>query len=71
MTSPALTRFGDDVFAVFRSLLATPDRFVSLTTEQAFGPILALDDSDPAFRDWVAYVTGRYRFLSSTPGHHG
>lgn len=71
VTSPRLKPFGDDVFAVFRSLLATPGHFLSLTTEQAFGPLLALDDLDPAFREWAAYLSGRYRFLSMTLGHNG
>jgi len=68
VTSTPLRRFGKDAFSVFRSLLINPGRFVSLTTEQAFGPLLALDDPDPAFREWAAYLRARYRFLSTTGG---
>ena len=71
VTSPRLQSLGSDVFTVFRSLLETPSRFLSLSTEQAFGPLLMRDDPDPAFREWADYLISRYRFLSVTPGHHG
>lgn len=71
VTSPKLRRLGNDVFSVFRSLLVQPDRFVFLTAEQAFGPLLALNDTDPAFREWAAYLGERYRFLFIASGQNG
>lgn len=71
VTSPRLGQFGDDVFAVFRGLLAHPDRFVSVSTEQLFGPLLALDHVEPAAAAWASYLRERYRFLSTVQDQNG
>ena len=60
VTSPALQRFGDNAFQVFRSLLIRPDDFVNRSTEDLFGPYIAeLAQSDP----WSAYLARRYAFV--------
>jgi hypothetical protein len=64
VTSPDLRRFGDDAFAVFKSLLVRPDDFVSRTTEQVFAPALA--DPGPGAAEWAAYLSDRYTFLKTT-----
>jgi hypothetical protein len=61
VTSSALRRFGDNAFTVFRSLLVRPDDFVSRSTEELFGLLVAeLGDKD----DWSAYLNRRYAFLA-------
>ncbi len=60
VTAPALRRFGDDAFEVFRSLTVCPDDFVSRTVEQVFGPALAGADGDA--RLWADYLLERYSF---------
>jgi hypothetical protein len=65
VTSVSLGLPSDDIFSVFRSLLVEPDRFVSCTTEQVFSPLLGLDHTDPAAREWAAYLRDRYNFLSA------
>jgi hypothetical protein len=71
VTAPALRRFGDDVFSVFRSLLAKPERFVSVTTEQMFAPFLAMHHADPLASGWAAYIRDRYSFLSAIRDQNG
>ena len=61
VTAPALRRFGDDAFEVFRNLLVRPDDFVSRTTEAVFGPALA--EADANARPWANYLLQRYAFL--------
>jgi hypothetical protein len=60
VTSPALRRFGDDAFAVFRSLLVSPENFVSRSTEDLFGPIVLDSGADKLW----SYVGRRYAFLA-------
>jgi hypothetical protein len=63
VTAPALRRFDDDAFAVFRSLLVRPDDFTSVSTEELFGPLVAeLGESDA----WTAYLDRRYGFCRLT-----
>ena len=66
VTSPALRRFGADAFAVFSSLLAEPDRFISRSTEQVFGPFLTMEHTDPLARAWTDCVNSRYTFMTET-----
>ena len=66
VTAPALCRFGDDAFDVFRSVLAEPDRFVARTTEQVFTPFVAGDYAEPAARAWAQYLNERYCFLKAS-----
>lgn len=61
VTAPALRRFGDDAFEAFKAVLVRPGSFVNRTTEQVFGPVLAMAGRDP----WADYLLGRYAFLAS------
>jgi hypothetical protein len=58
VTSPVLRRFGDDAFDVFRSLLANPRDFVSLSIENAFSPLAAWPEAD-----WYPWLRNRYSSL--------
>ena len=64
VTSPALHRFGDDVFEVFRGLLKEPSDFIQCSVEDVFAPILAEVHTDPAAGAWAGYLRDRYRFAS-------
>jgi hypothetical protein len=59
VTSPALKRFGNNAFTVFRSLLTRPEDFVSRSTESLFGPLMS-----DLNNDWAAYLARRYAFLA-------
>jgi len=63
VTSPALRERGDDAFAVYRSLLANPDDFISRSTEGLFAPLIA---SAPADDAWASYLRRRYGFVMAT-----
>ena len=64
VTAPALQRFGADAFGVFRATLVRPEDFVSVSTEDLFGPLLADDTTDPDHRAWADYLQRRYTFLT-------
>ena len=58
VTSPALQRFGDDAFDVFRALLADPSDFRSMSIEAAFAPL-----ADWPEADWYPWLQDRYASL--------
>lgn len=59
VTSPALTRFGTDAFAVHRSLLASPEDFLAVNIGRAFAPVL--DRAEVAGEaEWAGYIRQRY-----------
>ena len=64
VTAPALQRFGDDAFEAFGATLARPEDFVSVSTEDLFGPLLADDTADPDYRAWADYLRRRFTFLT-------
>ena len=64
VTASALQRFGDDAFASFRATLVRPEDFVSVSTEDLFGPLLANDTTDLDHRAWADYLRQRYTFLT-------
>lgn len=63
VTAPALRERGDDAFAVYRSLLASPDDFISRSTESLFAPLIA---AAPADDNWANYLRSRYGFVGAT-----
>jgi hypothetical protein len=58
VTSPALQVYGDDVFEVWRSALARPDRFVQMSTGAMFTQRWAA--RHPSIAPWWDYVSRRY-----------
>lgn len=58
VTSPSPRRFGDDAFAVFRSLLANPKDFIDMPIEHAFAPLAMMPDAD-----WYPWLQERYASL--------
>jgi hypothetical protein len=60
VTAPALASYGDNAFDVFRKLLVRPDDFVSRSTEDVFGQLVAeFGNAD----EWSNYLARRYAFL--------
>jgi hypothetical protein len=58
VTSPALRRFGDDAFSVFRALLTNPEDFIDMPIERAFAPL-----ADWPEADWYPWLQERYSSL--------
>lgn len=59
VTSPGLRRLGgDDAFDVFRSLLANPSDFRSMSIEAAFAPLASWPEAD-----WYPWLQDRYAWL--------
>lgn len=61
VTAPALRRFGDDAFSVFRGLLVSAGDCVDRSTEAVFRGALSEAEGDD--RPWADYLFHRYRFL--------
>lgn len=57
-TAPALADRPGRAVDVWKSLLADPSRFVSVSTEDLFGPLEASHHSD--LEDWSHYIRDRY-----------
>lgn len=65
VTSPSLRRFGDDAFAVFRSLLADTSDFIDLSIEDAFAPLAEMPEAD-----WYPWLQDRYPSLCGAREDH-
>jgi hypothetical protein len=64
VTSPELQPLGDTAMGVWKKLVNTPGRFVSVSTEGLFGPMLAKPSDE--MRPWAEYLTQRYRWLTGS-----
>jgi hypothetical protein len=63
VTSPALRELGDSATQVWKRLLRTPDRFLSVNTEDLFG---GFDHTAfPELHEWGLYLSLRYRWLNA------
>ncbi|TGU93181.1 hypothetical protein EN794_032490 [Mesorhizobium sp. M00.F.Ca.ET.151.01.1.1] len=62
VTSPAMRPLGENAFKVYRSLLVSPDDFISHPTESLFSPLIA---EAPVDDGWGAYLRDRYAFLAA------
>ena len=63
VTSPELRKCGDDAFDVFRSLLANPRDFLSMSIEHAFAPLAKWPETD-----WYPWLRNRYASLWAKTG---
>ena len=61
VTSPTLRQFGDDAFAVFRSLLVDPADFIPMSIEKAFAPLALWEGAE-----WFPWLQDRYSALCET-----
>ena len=64
VTSPELKSLGDTATGVWKRLVKTPGRFLSVSTEELFGPLLA--EPPAGMRGWADYLTERYRWVTGT-----
>lgn len=62
VTSPPLRDLGDTVISVWKSLVKTPDRFRSISTEELFGRFPV--ERFPQLAGWWEYLTARYSWLT-------
>jgi len=63
VTSPGLVELGDTAVNVWKNLLATEHRFVSVNTEDLFADLNG--DALPRISSWIVYVHTRYEWLTA------
>lgn len=63
VTSPKLRLLGNDVFDVWRSLLANPKKFIEVSVGPFFAPILR--EPSTGLNEWAAYIQRRYGSMMS------
>lgn len=61
ITSPKLGTLGATAMDVWRNLARPQTRFLSLNTEQLFGPLFTIQP--PGMQEWLAYIGLRYRWV--------
>ena len=61
VTSPQLINLGDAATSVWRKLVKSEGRFISVSTEQLFGNVSA--ERFPEIKNWVVYIRARYTWL--------
>jgi hypothetical protein len=66
VTAPALRRFGNNAFEVWKYLLVRPDDFVSRSAENLFNPLIEMADAE--IEKWANYLRARYQFLMGSEG---
>src|ERR1044072_3080606 len=64
VTSPALSKFGDDAFEVFTALLVSPGDFIGCTIEQAVAPLAGWPEAR-----WYSGLVARYPGLCDLRPH--
>jgi hypothetical protein len=65
VTSPALESLGESATGVWKSLVKTEGRFISVATEQLFGNLSA--KQLPEMEPWLEYIQARYAWVRSYP----
>jgi hypothetical protein len=68
VTSPGLVPLGDKATNVWASLLRTPGRFLSVSSERLFGGLAFAEY--PALYPWLIYIRARYPWLHDEDGPH-
>ncbi|HRQ40891.1 MAG TPA: hypothetical protein PLD25_23500 [Chloroflexota bacterium] len=61
VTSPQLKALGATPMEVWKKLVESDGRFISVSTEQLFGSLSA--DHLPEMRDWLDYIGARYAWI--------
>jgi len=64
VTSPELKSLGDTATGVWKRLVKTPGRFLTVSTEGLFAPLLA--EPPAGMQGWADYLTRRYRWVTGT-----
>jgi hypothetical protein len=61
VTSPDLEKLGETATSVWKKLVKTEGRFISISAEKLFG---SLSDAElPKMKSWIEYVQARYQWL--------
>jgi hypothetical protein len=63
VTSPALENLGESATGVWKSLVKTDGRFISVATEQLFGKISG--EQMPEMKQWMEYIHERYAWVQA------
>ena len=61
VTSPELEKLGESATSIWKKLVKTQGRFVSVSTEQLFGNLSA--EQLPEMKTWVEYIHARYAWV--------
>ncbi len=62
VTSPTLATLGSSATSVWKKLVRTEGRFISISTEQLFGNLSA--KQMPEIKSWLEYITSRYAWIT-------
>jgi len=61
VTSPELEKLGESTTSVWKKLVKTENRFISVSVEQLFGVLS--ETQLPESKSWIEYVNARYKWL--------
>ena len=61
VTSPQLVTLGDSATAVWKKLVRTKERFLSISTELLFGSLI--EKNMPEMGEWLKYISMRYPWI--------
>jgi hypothetical protein len=61
VTSPELEKLGESATSIWKKLVKTEGRFISVSTEQLFGNLSA--EQLPEMKTWVEYIHTRYAWV--------
>lgn len=61
VTSPELEHLGDSATGIWKKLVKTEGRFISVSTEQLFGKLSA--EQLPEIKTWLDYIHARYMWM--------
>jgi hypothetical protein len=61
VTSPRLAKLGETATDVWKKLVRTHDKFISVSTEQLFGSLSV--EQMPEMREWLEYIGTRYAWV--------
>lgn len=64
VTSPDLVNLGESATSIWKKLVKTEERFISVSTEQLFGNLSA--ENIPEIKSWLEYIKLRYAWVSET-----
>lgn len=64
VTSPELVKLGESATGIWKKLVKTEGRFISVSTEQLFGNLSA--EKSPEIKTWLEYIHLRYAWVRET-----
>jgi len=64
VTSPELVKLGESAASIWKKLVKTEGRFISVSTEQLFGNLSA--EKLPELKTWLEYIHLRYAWVRET-----